>query len=423
MLIAIYYSIDQLDKADAPPIPEPYIYLLGVQCLISLCEGFASCVGPLYNTIMVQRPRAAGEPVVRAPPALEVSTLPAEDPAARQLRSVYAMVECGWPALLAALSFVIATNLSEELFLDVLASYQAMTNVSGMLGLVTPRDAFFTSLSKFAIPTRVVSSLESYTESATPRTPSTFSENFGLTGPTVPPGLSERNMACLKVLISSALFLAGSLGASWFHILEALQNADYVLTTKGAKTSAKRNTIGPTPSTPAGRTVSMPVSQTSSQLNTPGGQRSSTPQPQQSGGGRHPMLADLDAEALQAAIQRLFDASKNMDDKAFHDFVSSLCKLSAAMVGMQSDSTEGLTVQTVDTLDDLSNAMLSPITESAHRRRVSGIHLPRTLVSSTKCAILWSPPCLTASISALRRFWHQQAGRCCHPQYSPPHLS
>lgn len=331
---------------------------------------------------MVQRPRAAGEAVVRAPPALDVASLPTDDPTTKQLRTVHAMVECGWPALLAALSFVIATNLSEELFLDVLASYQAMTNVSGMLGLATPRDAFFTSLAKFAIPTRVVSSLESYMEPATPRTPSTFSENLGLTSPTVPPGLSERNMACLKVLISSALFLAGSLGASWFHILEALQNADYVLTTKGAKgPTTKRSATGPAPSTPSSRTVSMPAPQSGNQLSTPSGQRPTTPQPPQSGSGRNPMLSDLDTDALQNAIQRLFDASKNMDDKAFHDFVSSLCKLSAAMVGMQSDSADALSVHTVDTLDDLSNAMLSPITECAHRRRVSGIHLPRTLVS------------------------------------------
>ncbi|KAH8105097.1 hypothetical protein BXZ70DRAFT_887449 [Cristinia sonorae] len=366
--------IDQLDKADAPPIPEPYIYLLGVQCLISLCEGFASCTGPLYNALMVQRPRAAGEAVVRAPPALDISSLSPEDPATKQLRTVHAMVECGWPALLAALSFVIATNLSEELFLDVLSSYQAMTNVSGMLGLSTPRDAFFTSLAKFAIPTRVVSSLETYSDIPTPRTPTSFSENFGLTGPTVPPGLSERNMACLKVFISSALFLAGSLGSSWFHILEALQNADYVLTNKGAKTpAAKRSAPGPNPNITAGRAVSMPVSQAGNQLG-PGtaGQRPSTPQPQAS------FIADLDADTLQAAIQRLFDASKNMDDTAFHDFVTSLCKLSAAMVGMQSDSAES---QTVDLQDDLANAMLSPVTESAHRRRVSGIHLPRTLRS------------------------------------------
>jgi hypothetical protein len=49
------------------------------------------------------------------------------------------------------------------------------------------------------------------------------------------PGLSERNMAYLKVLISIAIFLAGSLGQSLFTVFEVLQNADYVLGSKGAE--------------------------------------------------------------------------------------------------------------------------------------------------------------------------------------------
>ena len=72
------------------------------------------------------------------------------------------MIENGRPAFLAALSFIISTNLSDELFVDALASYQAMTNVSGMLGLTTPRDAFFTSLAKLAISACIVLSLDSY---------------------------------------------------------------------------------------------------------------------------------------------------------------------------------------------------------------------------------------------------------------------
>ncbi|KAJ7659408.1 guanine nucleotide exchange factor in Golgi transport N-terminal-domain-containing protein [Mycena rosella] len=304
--------IDQLDKADAPPIPESYIYLLAVQCIVSLCEGFAAFTGPLYSTIVIQRPRAAGEAVIRAPPALDLASLPESDPSTAQLRIVSAIIESGWPALLAALSFIIATNLSDDLFVEVLASYQAMTNVAGMLGLTTPRDAFFTSLAKFAVPTRVVSSLDhSYgAEAQTPRSAS-FSENLG------------------------ALFLAGSLGESWFGILEALQNADYVLTSKG---TGKRSAVGP---------------------------RS---------GSRHALLADLDPEALGTAIQRLFDASKNLEDDAFKHFINALCRLSAEMVGMQTDGE----TQVVEASEGSYGVEEPP---TAHRRRVSGIHLPRTLRS------------------------------------------
>jgi hypothetical protein len=300
---------------------------------------------------MVQRPRSAGEPVVRAPAALDVLILPQEDPSTHHLNIVRSMVENGWPALLAALSFIISTNLSDELFIDVLSSYQALTNVAGMLALSTPRDALFNSLSKFAIPARVVSSLESYIEPPTPRTATSFTENFGLTAPVQAPGLSERNLACLKVLVSSALFLAGSLGESWYAILEALQNADYVLNVKGSQASANRR-------------MSTPM--------TPGQSASGLASGEQGKVAHHPLLMDIDSESVLVAVQRLFDASKNLEDSAFQDFVTALCKLSSEMVQMQSDGGSLL-----ESEDSLSPAALSP-----HRRRLSGIHLPRTLVSS-----------------------------------------
>lgn len=283
------------------------------------------------------------------------------------------MVASGWPALLAALSFIISTNLSDELFGDVLASFQAMTNVSGMLGLTTPRDAFFTSLSKFAVPTKVVSSVDTV-EPPTPRTAQSLTDNLGLTGPPLPPGLSERNLACMKVLVSSALYLAGSLDESWFDILEVLQNADYVLTSKGAKSTtsgSRRSSIIPGTGT-LSRSVSSSV--TTSQSTSPSGQPSSGP--------HHPLLAELDPDSVQNAIQRLFDTSKNLEDEAFRHFVNALCKLSGEMVVMQSGEPN---IPETPTSEDASSlgATLFPSsrTSIAHRRRVSGIHIPRTLVS------------------------------------------
>jgi hypothetical protein len=86
---------------------------------------------------------------------------------------------------------------------------------------------------------------------------------------------------------------------------------------------------------------------------------------------RHPLLMHIDSESMLAAVQRLFDASKNLEDSAFQDFVTALCKLSSEMVRMQSDGS---------TLMESDNS-LSPVPISPHRRRVSRIYLPRTLVS------------------------------------------
>ncbi|EMD41098.1 hypothetical protein CERSUDRAFT_111675 [Gelatoporia subvermispora B] len=371
--------IDQLDKADVPPIPESYVYLLGVQCFVSLCEGLAAYTGPLYNSIMIQRPRAAGEPVIRAPPALDLSTLPPDESTTKGIRTVRDMIENGWPALLAALSFIISTNLSDELFVDVLSSYQALATVSGMLGLSTPRDAFFTSLAKLAIPARVVSSLDTPASAyAEPNTPSSavtaFSENLGLSIPGVsaaqPPGLSERNLACLKVLISSALFLAGSLGEGWFDVLEALQNADHLLTLRAARPFVVKRVVSGQGS------VSSPSNRTSSLPSGTGGALQNAP----SSGPRHPLLADLEPESMQHAIQRVFDTSKNLDDNAFRHFIEALCKLSAAMIKMQSEAS-GSAASASDSFDEIQHSLSTP-SEPAHRRRVSGIQSSKVLVRS-----------------------------------------
>ena len=361
--VLIFCSIDQLDKADSPPIPESYIYLLALQCLVSLVEGFATLVIPLYNSIVVVRPRAAGEAVVRAPPALDLTSLSPEDPATIQLRTVHDMLENGWPALLAALSFYISTNLSDELFADVLGALQSLINISGVIRLTTPRDAFLTSVSKLAVPSRVVSSLDSFQEPQTPKSAVLSVENLGLSslagGQPNQPGLSERNLACLRALISCALFLAGSLGPSWFDVLEALQNADYVLT-KGTIFSSKK-------------AYAMPPPPSSAQA----GPASNVHQPAPP---RHPALMDLDADTIQHAIQRLFDSTKNLEDDSFRDFVAALCKLSAEMVGMQAVAEQDQLGS--ESTDDLSRGQLTPQAMYAHRRRASGIALPRTMVSS-----------------------------------------
>ena len=367
-------SIDQLDKADPPIIPDAYVFLLVLQCLVSLSEGFASSVLPIYSSIVMQRQRQLGDSVVRAPPALDLSTLPTAEVTTNVLLTSRDMVEAAWPALLAALSFLIGTNLSEELFTDVLNSLQALTNVAGALNLTTPRDAFLTSLSKFAIPTRVVSKLNSWVDQATPRTPSVLSvDNLAAlagAGPAQPPGFSERNVACLKVLISSALFLAGSLGPSWFNVLEALQNADYVLTIKGTRGASMLTPI-------KRRTSAAPITPTRWNM-LPSPSESST---------RPPVFNDMEPDQVLATIHKVFEASKNLEDEAFKEFVTALCKLSAEMIGMQAgpDLTASPMAGHDSENEDTNGAATTPVVPSRsdqqlHRRRVSGIQLSRAPV-------------------------------------------
>lgn len=390
-------SIDQLDKADAPPIPEAYIYLLGVQCLVSLSDGIAGYVFPLYHTLAVQKPPAGSTETVRAPGPLDPTTLPETEPARAGLQTVRAMLNAGWPALLAALSFLLTTNLSDPLFGDILGALQTLARASGSLALPTPRDAFLTALAKAALPPRVVAALdEPMQASLSVRSPVSL-EGFtlGLAGgggggaAPQPPGLSPRNLACLRALVAAALFLAGTLGSSWFAVLEALQNADYVLTTRGTappgSAPSSSGTVGGTPSKRGGTQIEGQVEQQ---------------QQQRHQAATHLLLTDVDSESVQAAIQRLFDASVMLEDSAFHDFVGALCKLSCEMVSMQSGVDVGsgagtgegglgldLEEDNIPSASTSATSLVTPRTERFSRRRVSGIHIPRTLVRDVHLAL------------------------------------
>ena len=93
---------------------------------------------------------------------------------------------------------------------------------------------------------------------------------------------------------------------------------------------------------------------------------------------RHALLNDIDGDNVLRSIQRLFDSSKNLDDSAFQDFVTALCRLGAEMVEMQSGEEHGAVE--VEASESMTTPTPSP-SEPAHRCRVSGIHLSRTLVS------------------------------------------
>ncbi|KAH9049809.1 hypothetical protein EDB83DRAFT_2553433 [Lactarius deliciosus] len=358
--------IDQLDKADAPPIPDASIYLLGHTCRPKATPWLGRACA---------RTRRAG-PFDAAPNrALTDGTTDwvrdAERGVARASRGAILPNK---------------HNLSDALFGDVLGALQALARAAGCLVLPTPRDAFLTALAKAALPPRVVAALDDIPQTPSTRSPVSLEGlTLGLAGaggPPQPPGLSARNLACLCALVAAALFLAGTLGLSWFAVLE-LQNADYVLTTRGTARGPGL-AVGAAGATPGKRVVFQADGQQSlqqQQQRPPSRQQAAHPP-------SHPLLADIDSECVQAAIQRLFDSSKVLEDDVFHNFIGALCKLSVEMVSMQSGI--GVTATAEGPLeidDDVSSAntsttsLATPRADRFSRRRVSGIHIPRTLRS------------------------------------------
>ena len=199
-IVFLSVSIDQFDnfKADAPPILEAYTTLLGVKYLFlapTASQGILPSLQHPYGPKTTQgfnRSRAS----------------------------------CG--SLLP-----LTTNLS------VLGALQTLAQAAGCLALPTPRDALFTAFVKAALPPRVVAALDECSRPRLRCVPVSLDGRMlsfnWCKVVEVAPRHSHRDLARVTwraygALVIAALFLAGMLGSSWFPGLEALQNADYLLT-------------------------------------------------------------------------------------------------------------------------------------------------------------------------------------------------
>jgi len=374
--------IDQLDKSEPPAMPESYIYCLALMCFNSFSDGLARFVLPLASSeSSKRRPRPlsvsvhrAGSDVDSGTPALGRPVTPngrTPSPARQSLRRKAtmrqprvptnplaleshpsyedivissALVEACWPALLAAFSTFLYATLDNELYHGLVRSFQKFSHVAGVLRLVTPRDAFLTTLGKAAVPPNVLSANVS-----TPVTPSAsaadtlFSNAKGLlegsasggTGSNTAdyhsaPSLNNRNLLCLRALLNLGIALGPTLDTSWTIVLETLQQADYVLFA-----SSRRS----------GRQLSL----SGSAVRTEGAKF-----------GDNLLMSNIGTElaAVEAASVKMFEGTREFPDDAFVSMLSALCKLLA----IDDDKTNGrISIES-------SRSHTHASTNSSHRR-------------------------------------------------------
>ena len=315
------HRIEQHDKAEAPLIPETYIYLLALQSLNTVASGIYSAA--------------------RTPSA-----------------TLSGMAESAWPALLAALSFTMATDLSDSLFAEVLCALQDFTIACNTLSLWMPRNAFLNTLGRFAVPPPVVSAMQTYLETGAGRKDSVISSDglaAALGGRPVP-SLSERNLACLKATTTTAKYLASDLDTAWHDVLEVLQNAVFMLAARRPSVTRRGTTAGASP-----RIGSSPLRT-----------RDSIDEP------RSEVFEGIDNEDISIAINVLFDSTTQMDDKAFTTFLSALCQLSSEMIGFSA----GNNLMEASQTPTLSTFPMSPSLDN--RRRTSGITISSSAKSGEK---------------------------------------
>lgn len=254
--------LEQLDKVEPPTVPETYIYFLVLQCLASLSEGLARIVVPLtlnsdkattdsrtqHNGDQPASQQAAHTQTVHLPWLKQESgESPARAPAA------HGFVENCWPAFLATCSTYLNAALDDQLYRNLVKTYQRFAQVAGLLRLSTARDALITTLGKSAVPPHVLSSALS----EPPKTPlgessSVYSNSKGLLSvdsfasqastvssererkssyePTKPM-LTNRNLLCLRALLNLAIALGPALDTAFAVVVDVLRQADTVLST------------------------------------------------------------------------------------------------------------------------------------------------------------------------------------------------
>ncbi|KAK0563679.1 Endocytosis and vacuole integrity protein [Tilletia horrida] len=308
-------TIDQLDKAEAPGTPPTYVYLLAMQSLVNIAQAFSSYVLPAYSAYVNARPKNSS----RAPPPLDLSTLSGS--AKSDMEAGVAMVKSAWTSLLASFTFLISSKCDDAVFAEVLSALRNFTNVTGVLSLQTPRDAFLASLLKFAVPRPVVAAVAAYKMGMGPAG-GAGGAGGGAGGDSNAanvnaqrPRLLTRNLACLKALTQISHYLSGILHERWLEVLEGLCDAEFVLQRTMTRNNKLQSAEDSPPPPPSRSLIGSTFQNTTLSSVDP-----RTGQPQ--------LLSDLDADSLLAGIRHIFENSIALDTDAFVAFVKALCQLS-----------------------------------------------------------------------------------------------
>ncbi|KAK4118513.1 hypothetical protein N657DRAFT_606121 [Parathielavia appendiculata] len=337
--------IDQLDKTDAPIIPESYVYSLTLACITSLSEGLAKFILPLTVPNDGRRKRGLKQEAGRDSPApqshetpeklersasfkrnpVPVNPLTLEShPLYQDIKACSAFIDECWPAILATCSTFLYAALDSEYYHGLVRAFQKFAHVAGLLQLATPRDAFLTTLGKAAVPPNVLTACMNAGTVRPPPSPAAiegsgniFSNARGLLSVdslVSPPiaatekqrqhsldasnaTLNTRNLLCLRALLNLGIALGPTLASSWSIILETLQQADLVMFASG-------KAAGRTPLAAKG-------------LDPQAEQEAST------------LLANFNTEvrAVETAASRLFESTVDFPNPAFVEIVGAVCNL------------------------------------------------------------------------------------------------
>lgn len=299
--------LEVLDKAEPPVLPETYIYSLTLSCIGVFSESLAKFVLPLTvpDSKTRRKNRDVSEKENTGMPQLKVTIRPSKKyiesvnpleieshPQKSGIKTVAAIIEECWPAVLATCSTFLYAALDNEFYHNLVRSFQKFAHVAGLLRLVTPRDAFLTTLGKAAIPVDNTTSSNVGSSSSQEQSIARSTSTTELSPYAAEPSFTTRNLLCLRALLNLGIALGSTLSQSaWFIILDTLQHANLV--------------IGP-----SAKTVPKPSSDTASVTET-----SKT-------------AFGAEVFAVQSASTKMLESTADYPDSSFKNIFTALLSLS-----------------------------------------------------------------------------------------------
>lgn len=338
--------IDQLDKTEAPTVPETYAYSLVLLCLNNLADSLAKFLLPLtvHQTGGKSKKRGKQHPAVeedlplptselttelqetsnlKRSPSYKRRTVPANPlalethPAYHDIQTVAALIDQCWPAILASCSTFFYASLDTDHYRALVRSFQKFAQVAGLLRMATPRDAFLTTLGKAAVPAHVLAATFASPTAVVAQSPSLLRSATGLLNvehlvnqastllpdrgrrsslDIVENSLSSRNLLCLRALLNLAIALGPTLETSWSIVFETLQQADKIMAAVNLRPTSRDSRSGV---------------QTSNQT-----QGEFAPQSN---------IIATEVSAIQAAASRLFESTADFPNESFVHLLRALC--------------------------------------------------------------------------------------------------
>lgn len=377
--------LDQLDKSDAPTLPETYIHSLVLTSINGLTESLAKFVLPLtvHHESKSKRKARAQEPTGQ-----ETIDLPRPEPTSQEqprgrltrshsyrkrtvpinpltlenhkfyprIATSAAMASECWPAILATCSTFLNAALDADYYRGLVRSIQRFTQVAGLLRLSTPRDAFLTLLKKAAVPPHILNAHAASPSAPAPESSRVFGNARGLLSvdslvsqaSTLSDknskasldvsSLNTRNLLCLRALLNIAIALGPTLDTAWSIVFETLQQADIIMATWNLKGAHW--------------------------IHRPSGQAESK-------SGMDPMLDQnlhTEVAAVQGAVSRLFESTVDFPNDSFVQVLMALSTLLHDRTSPQTVQTPGAPPRTPTQERRFSNFSGVPITVETQAR-------------------------------------------------------